>query len=400
MKKLVIVYAVLIHILFFFSAIQTGFFDNFFPQGSVHQYQGIDFFQVPNGAYAWLRGGSLTGAHPSVESYAYGNSNVYHPFFTVLVGTPLQLMQPAAAFKFWLIFRLVIFAVFVNILYKNYKNNSYFPLALAFYLGLFPHYLEMWNGQYHFLLDAAIFIILLNSLKAKKAKNEIMQGLSYAFALLVKPIGVLWLPAFLTKKKFKTIVIGLGLFVLASLPFLINGSGTYFFVNLFERFKNPIGGPPGVFTLDALIRFQPLLKQYALAIKAAAAILLLFVQWKLKPNLLISLFFWTSYYLLFYDLVFEYHYTTLAPFLSLGVLTQKTFQKKIVRLLGLTFLLPTPFILFYLTQTGAEGNFVTDAGWIMMVLFRILPLIGINAAIMVQLFRQKSLSKQPAINET
>lgn len=299
-------------------------------------------------------------------------------------------MQPVTALRFWLTFRLMITAIFSYILYKNFKNHQYFPLAITFYLGTFPHYLEMWNGQYHFLLDAMIFLILLNLLKGK---NQIIEGICYAFSLLVKPIGLLWLPPLFLKKHFKTIGLGIGLFVLASIPFLINGSGAYFFENLWVRLQDPVGGPPGIFTLDALLRFLPLTRNYAFLIKAAAGLILLLIQWRLKPKLFISLFLWTSYYLLFYDLVFEYHYTTLAPFLALGVLSQEVFQNKLVRLLGLTFLLPSPFILFYLTQMGANGNVVTDIGWIIMVLFRAIPLIGINLIIVTQLLQNRQLNQ-------
>lgn len=64
MKYILIIYAVVIHLLFFSSAIETQSFDIFFAQGNVHEWQGVDFYQVTNGAYAWLRIGNLSGDLP------------------------------------------------------------------------------------------------------------------------------------------------------------------------------------------------------------------------------------------------------------------------------------------------------------------------------------------------
>lgn len=387
MKKIIIFYAIVIHLLFFISALKTHTFDNFFAQGNIHEYQGIDFFQVPNGAYAWLKNGTLTGDLPAgIPAYHFGNRNVYHPFFTIVIGIPLQLFQPRTAFTLWLIFRLCLTSFLLLTMIKKYKNHNNLYLAILFFLGIFPHYLEIWNGQYHFLLDATIFLLLWGALTKK---NQLFTGVVYAGSLLIKPIGLLWLPTFFLKKHYQTIAVGLGLALLCSIPFILNQDGLYFFSNLFDRVQAPIGGPPGIFTLDSLLRFFSWSKQYASPIKLISVGLLLVIQWKLKPNFFTSLFLWTSFYLLFYDLVFEYHYTSLAPFLALGVLTQAVFQSKIMKLLSLTYLLPSPFILFYLLQFQAQERNITNIGWVLMVLFRIVPLIIMNLLIIRYLINKR-----------
>src|SRR5437588_13101034 len=90
-KNKLIYLGLLITILFYISAYWTKWFDYFFSGSSLHLCcRGLDFYQVPNGAYAYMHGGSLSGslAH-GVKAYSsgyYGNANVYHPLFTLLVG--------------------------------------------------------------------------------------------------------------------------------------------------------------------------------------------------------------------------------------------------------------------------------------------------------------------------
>lgn len=385
MKRLLILLAIIIHVSFYISALKTHQLDYFFPWGNVHEYQGIDFYQVPNGAHAYLTGGKLTGElAPDKAPYAYGNTNVYHPFFTLVVGGILQLFTPESARYLWFLAHALITSLLAFILYKRYAAHKNFSLAIFIYLGLFPHYLEIWNGQYHFLLDTAIFFLLL---AAVRKKEKFRDGLVYACSLLVKPIGLLWIIPLLFKKRWKTMVVGISTFVCVTIPFLIYSSGWYYITNIISRVKGPIGGPPGVFTLDALLRYWHLPIVAVTVIKALTVMTLIYIQYKKKPSLFLSLFMWTSYYLLFYDLVFEYHYATLAPFFAIGLLTQKTFQSKIVKILCLTYVLPTPFFLFHYFQFGAKGHEVLGWGWVILVLFRIIPLILLN---MIIIFNYKT----------
>ncbi len=383
-KKTLIVAVILLHLFFYVSALKTHTFDYFFPWGNVHDHQGIDFYQVPNGARMFMQGGNLTGESiSSINTYAYGNRNVYHPFFTLLVGTPLQLLTPQTAFTLWLVFHGCLWFFLAWYLYQKFKSNKNITLALVLFLGLFPHYLEIWNGQYHFLYNAAIFFLLLASLQQEKWQD----GLAFVSSLLVKPISLLFIPALILRKRWKTLLLGLSLFAVTTIFFILNRSGMYYLNNLFDRVSHPIGGPPGIFTLDAVLRFLAVPLYNTTLTKVVVALGIVFVSWRLRLNLFVQLFLWTSFYLLFYDLVFEYHYTTLAPFLAIGILTQKALQTRIAKVLSLTYVLPTPFFLFHLWQFQAVGQSVTDAGWVILVLFRILPLMILDYVV---IFRSRS----------
>lgn len=380
---LLIAVATIIHIFFYISAFDFHFLDYFFNLGDFRIYQGIDFFQVPNGAYMFLRGASLTGASlANLPTYAYGNYNVYHPFFTLLVGSFFILFTPHNAFITMMIIKIVITLFTIYFLYKNFSKNPYFPIALFIFLTFFPQYLELWSGQYHFFLTISLLFLLYYLLKNKK--DTLLSGFLLFLNLLIKPIGFLWIPICILNKKWKTLIFGISLFFVVTIPFLINKTGNYFVDNLIERFRSPIGGPPQVFTLDAIARFYNFSFYNGTLVKGFILLLFLYLIIRYRISLFSSLFIMTSFYLLFYDLVFEYHYTVLIPFFVLGILVNKIFRNKLAIILILSFSFPTPFFIFHFFQTFTKEYFMADQGWTIIVLFRILPLIVLTILVLTK----------------
>src|SRR5437764_834855 len=126
---LLFIISIVVHLFYYFSAYFTHTLDIFF----VHVTQGQDFFQIPNAAYAFLHGGSLTGVVAGGQ-HAYinccgVNNNVYHPLFTLLVGVPLQFFPPWTAFGIWAFVHLLITAGLVPFLWKKFNHHKYLYLA-------------------------------------------------------------------------------------------------------------------------------------------------------------------------------------------------------------------------------------------------------------------------------
>ena len=163
---------------------------------------------------------------------------------------------------------------------KHFYRNKYLLISLFVLLTFFPQYLKIWNGQYHFFLNTATFFLFY----------------------------------YIINQKSDTLRNGF-LFLIATIPFLANHSGDYFVNNLVDRIKNPFWGPPRVFTIDALVRFYKFSFYNGFLTKGSITLLLYFLFTRYRISILWSLFTITSFYLLFYDLVFEYHYTILIPFL-------------------------------------------------------------------------------------
>jgi hypothetical protein len=83
----------------------------------------LDFYQIPNGAYAYLHGGSLSGVVPhGVKAYWIGhplnNYNVYHPLFTLILGSVLILFEPTKSFYVWMCLKFFITLWMVIYFYK------------------------------------------------------------------------------------------------------------------------------------------------------------------------------------------------------------------------------------------------------------------------------------------
>lgn len=395
-KKYYIIIAVAIQFFYYISAVGIHTLDYFFPWGSVHDYQGWDYYQIPNAAYALLHGGDLTGSVPTnVPPYSFGSMNVYHPFFTLALGLPLQLLKPIQGFYLWTLVHIIVTAIMASILYLRFKSNKHIYFALFLYLVFFPNYLEIWAGQYHFLLNAAVIFLLLAALRKEKMKD----GVIFAFSLLVKPIALLWIPTLLMHKRLKTVLIGIVIFIILTLPFSLYNNDVYYIRNLLERIQTPFGSVPSIFTLDTLLRFWETPTDIIVFLKATTAIALIIFQYRRNINLFQSLFLWVSYYLLFYDLVFEYHYTILAPFLAIGVLTQKPFQTQFAKILNILIIVPTPFFLMRFFQIFASGRNITDTGWVIIVLFRIIPVILFCSYIILQKNKLKKAHKKTSAYE-
>ncbi len=384
---ILVLFAVLLHLVYYYSAIYSHVLDYWIPWGTIHKFQGWDYFQIPNGAYSFINGGELTGIPPpGVESYSFGSENVYHPLFTLILGYPLQLMKPHTGFLIWELLHLVVTIFIIYFYYRLFRHHHHFKFALIIYLIYFPNYLEIWNGQYHFLLDMTIFFLLI---EINRNKDTVKAGILHSLGLLVKPIGLLWMPVLFHAKRWRTLFYGIFLFLIATLPFSIGNHDYYYISNLFVRIASPFGGRPSIFSLDAVLRSINLPWFLPILIKLVIATWLFIFTKKNAKYVFESLFLWTAFYLLFYDLVFEYHYTVLLPFIMIGLVTKNIFQKKISRYLMIWLALPTPFVLMHFFQIGAKGWVVTEAGWIFMVIYRVLPLLCLCVITAKSMLHQK-----------
>lgn len=201
----------LINVLFYISAAKTKWFDYFFSGSALHLCcKGLDFYQIPNGAYAYLHGGSLSGIVPQgVLAYWIGNppsnANVYHPLFTLLVGCFLILFEPTASFYIWMYLKFLLTLWMILYFYKEFKGNKYADFAIFFMLTNFKQYLEIEISQYQFIANLFIFVMLVN---LAKNRGSVVNGIWFFMSLIAKPFGLLWLPVLFFKRQYKTLLIG------------------------------------------------------------------------------------------------------------------------------------------------------------------------------------------------
>lgn len=346
MKRLqfiIFILSILIHLSFYVSAYFTHTLNIFFE----HVTMGQDFFCIPNAAYSFLHGGTLTGQLPiGIAPYINCcgvNLNVYHPLFTLLIGLPLQLFQPWTAFGIWGTLHLVASIIIVIFLWKKFRHHKYLYFALSFYLLNSYHYYEIQHAQYHFLVSLFTVFFLY---EAETKGDTKLAGLWYFLSLLIKPLGILWLLPLVIYKKMQSIIVGFGIYVLVSIPFFVLPFGNYFFNNLINRAGNQVS----TYNLFALTDFFPIQAEVFKYLALFLALLLIIFQFVVKPKLFSIIFLWIGFQLIFYSLVFHYHYSILASLICLGILLNLINLKNPIALLSSIMLtIPTPIIFFHLS---------------------------------------------------
>src|SRR3989338_674068 len=393
MKKLqfvIFLISILIHISFYISAYFTHTLDIFFEHVTI----GQDFFQIPNAAYAFLHGGTLDGQLPQgIPPYidcCGVNFNVYHPLFTLLIGVPLQLFLPWIAFSIWAGLHFLTTLILLIIIWRKFKHHKWVYLALSFFLLNSYQYYEIQHAQYHFLLSLFTLLFLLEVAK----KDSIKGGILYFLALFVKPIGLLWFMPLLLYKKFKVVLFGIGLYSLASLPFIFNSYGKFFFDNLKFVSSTPIAS----YNLFAITNVFPAIPIENLRyISIIVFIFLIFLQVTKKLPVFSSIFIWISFQLIFYSLVFHYHYSILAGLISLGILMDIFSIKKIEVLPIIMLTIPTPIIFFHLAGDPAilPKNHLS-----LIALWSIFWLLMLNVLIILPILKKKGTVSLSGLNNT
>src|SRR5437879_6437207 len=249
----------LIHIAFFISASRTKWFDYFFSGIALHLCcRGLDFYTVPDGAYAYLHGGGSLGFVPTSTLYVYGigfptNYTANHPLLVLFVGAFLMLFSPASSFYVWMFIKLFVYLAVLIYFYVNFKDSKYIRLAIFLSLINSTQYLEIEISQFQFILNMFLFLMLIILAKNEKSR---LGDLFYFLTLIAKAIGLLWMPLFFFKRQFKMLVVGVGLFLIVTVVFLFNHSSDYYIDWLFNNFfSSYIQGPTQIFTLYALLKY-------------------------------------------------------------------------------------------------------------------------------------------------
>ncbi len=382
-KSKLIILGFLIYFLFNISALTNHFMDYFFFDSSVHHCcKGLDFYQIPNGAYAFINGGSLTGELPkgTIQYSAdyLSNFNVYHPLITVVLGSFLILFNPDISIQLWIYIKIIITLCVIFYIFKNFHGNKFLNFALFIFLINFSQYNDIKVSQYQFLFNIFLLLLLINIVKKRHALEG---GILYFLTLIVKPVSLLWIPALIIKKQWTIAIYGLLIFITSTLTFKILGIGNYYIDNLVYHLKTPIEAKGIDFmSLDALLRSTlKLTPENIKIIKYSTLTIIYLLSFDKRISLIKIIFLLIVFFLFFYDLLFQYHYSVLGPILCICLLALPEFQTKIARLLILIINLPTIFFIFRTLNIGIINNPVlgtdpTITTWQIVSFFQILPI--------------------------
>ena len=376
---------------FYAAAAHTAVFSGLFSgDASHHCCKGMDFYQVPNGTFAFWHGGSLSGRPlPDGRVYAQGyfvNDNVYHPFFTLALGYWLIQFNPEQAFSAWLLLKLGITLVATGYFLWSFRESKYIGFATLVLCANCTQYLEIVIGQFQAALNVFLLLLLIN---LAKRQSKAWGAILYCLTLLVKPIGFLWIWVFLWKRHVKVALLGGLAFVLCTVVFLFNGSGLYYLANLQAHFLYPSeAGPNQIITLLAWLRYTTHWPDIMLkGIQDVVLISFLLISSLKRTHISKGIFLAVVYYLFFYDFVFEYHYTTLAPVVAVCIVCCPGFQTRLARCFALLTCLPSAFGLLNLwhIDTTFDSFYGANPGtlaWQWLVASKVVPVLLLTVTVL------------------
>lgn len=387
MKKyfafILIIVSVVIYLIYFLSAYYTGWFDNYFLQVT----RGQDFFQIPNGAYSFLKGGDFKGNTLSGKNEYLNccgvNDNVYHPFFTLIVGLPLLLLSPWQAYSFWSLVHLIIGIFVIFLLVRKFRSHKNLTIAISVFLLTNYSYYELINNQYQVILNMAVFMFLY-SLSFQNKETTI--SLYYFIGLITKPIGLLWLVPIFLKRRYR-ILSGFLLFIICTFIFLLLPNGRYYFDNLYANIFSSEGNW-GFFRLIKIIGYQT---SVAYLIKYFSLFLIFSLSFFKKINLFLIVILLIIYELFFYDLTFPYHFSILAYILPLIILKENIPINKLFILTLLLIIFPAPIWIIDLIMIN---NQVNDFFLLKVNIFLIWSYLGLSLLLITIIRHIFSLSKK------
>ena len=380
---------VAIHLFYYASALRTDHLLWFFPWDAIQSEKTLDYSQIPHAVLEWRQGGNLCGPFTMPAEYPLLRGNVYHPVFTLLIGLPLQGMSISTGFAIFSLVKLLISSLLFVDLYRRAGQSPRFVLAAFVWWVFFVQGVEIGSGQYHFFLNTSLYLFLLGVVENRS--DTWLTGWLLA-SLLVKPIALLWVPLLMLRGKIRVAVAAtLGFAVLTGIGCLFQGGSQY--LELLVSFAGlPTEAPAFhremVFNLQAVVLHWGAGIAAAELLKYSAGIGLLALFFVPRISLFCGLLLATSYYLLFYSGAFEYHYTTLIPFLVLGLLTQRDLRHPFALVCILVACLPSPYFLFKQLDLFAlpselaeqlQGidpqRVVTAPGLFLMLVVRVMPVM-------------------------
>lgn len=339
--KYLFYFSIIVFLAMVISSTFTGTFNMLFDHVTV----GQDFYQIPNGAYSFLKGEGLEGAKiPGIERYTDCcdvNKNVYHPLLTLMIGIPLTLFSPQVTYYIWVGVHIIFAAVTLFFLWHNFRSHKFIFLALSIFLLNSYNYYELQHAQYHFLFS---FFTMLFVYEVSKNGDGYKAGLWLFLSLLVKPIGILWLLPLVIYRKWKTLLLGSGLFFIFTAPFFLLPQGKYYFTNIITNLSYKYAA----YNLMALTHIVNINLKYFSLLSYIIAALLLIYQILKRPSMYKVIFLWIAYQLIFYSGVYHYYYAIFAYLFALGILLNEIYLNFLERYAILLLTLPTPIIIFHL----------------------------------------------------
>jgi hypothetical protein len=250
----------------------------------------------------------------------------------------------------------------------------------------FSIYLELAAWQFHEVLN---ILLLLFFITIAQKESQWSSGILYGLGLLVKPIGLLFVPILIFKGRWQVALIGLGLFALLTAIFLVHHIGDYYTNNLLTNFSSSgTDGPNQIITLLSLLRYSTRWPDSVYRLLEYGSLLfIIFVSSFRQIPIVKAFFLFIAYYLCFYEMVYEYQWSTLAYVIAICIVICPSFQTRLARICILLTCLPDCFLLLNLLHIdvypmGYLGLIPGNIAWEWLVISKCIPLLLLIVVVM------------------
>ena len=328
----ILVAGILIHLVLF-ASLSLRFLNPFADDTTHRRGQGVDFYAVYQAGRNVLDGVSVYADKPEHFVVPYNYPYRYHPIVALTVGTAANAVTPAVAYTLWILLGEALLLLNILLTRRLFSDPDRANVGSALWLLFFPLYVELYMGQFSFLMASLVFWTIILWERGKTPGGD----LAWTGSLLVKSNTALAVPVLVKLRRWKPIAAATGIVAVVSVPYfvLVPGSFQSFVGNIADPLTVPtiagnqgfaalvgigwlrLGGlwPESIFEvtkeLNELNAALPLpVSVWSLAVLASALAVTVRAR---REDWIELLVLWMVAYFLFYKHVWEHHYVMALP---------------------------------------------------------------------------------------
>jgi hypothetical protein len=337
----------------------TGYLDPLFHDSDRYR-RGIDFYSVYQAGDALLGGDSIY-AWPNNADVPYSFPFRYLPFVAYAIAAPMNAIPAESAYWSWVVAIEAMLVLNATATYRLAHDRTWGLVAAAMWFAYAPLYLEVYMGQWSFLM--ATLIVLTAWLLIRR--DSVAASIPWTASLLVKTNTALFAPLFLRLGTWRTVLAGAIIVFVLNVPYFAfrpDDTGEFWDENFGDYFSEPINRlgafESGDLGLSGLVTAAWLwFDERAVATPAwftgliTAAIIGVSLAATFVPrskNIALMLSLWIAAYFILYGDVWEHHYVMLLPALALLVVREPRLRWLALGVFAL-IAIPTPYAILEAT---------------------------------------------------
>ena len=151
---------ILVH-LAFFSSLSLRFLHPLADDTTHRRGQGVDFYAVYQAGRNVIDGVSIYADKPEHFVVPYNYPYRYHPIVALTVGLASNLVTPAVAYTMWILLQELVLALNIVVTRSLFSDRRKRNVASTLWLLFFPFYLELYMGQFSFLMASLVFWMIV-----------------------------------------------------------------------------------------------------------------------------------------------------------------------------------------------------------------------------------------------